>query len=183
VCRRPLGPRLAEPRDVPDRHRRAIGFLAGCPYSALDWRAFWGDVRATQENINFGWLGFENVRNMWLYSLTVYLPAAMGGRSRGVLIRHRVGRGQAPREDLLLAAFVVFYFAYLGRYTHHVHARYWVLVLPFTSVLVARFLWDVCARLRLWRGLRFSRRWRSRPRLPFRPCAATRGSCGRPRIF
>ncbi len=120
-------------------------FFAGAPYTLLDFKTFIGDVRIQNQLLENGWFGMENVRNMWVYSISVYLRQGMGLPLLAVSMAGVIFAAlRKNKAGIVLLAFVVIFYLFHGRITKHVFIRYWVAIVPAMCVFAAAFIdWTV----------------------------------------
>lgn len=123
------------------------GFIAGCPYSVLDFTAFKTDVLLTLQKVGGLWLGLENVRNMWLTILIDYLP---GGATWPLYAAALAGlvymAARRNAEEFLFPAFAVVFYLVVGRNAQN-FPRYWIPLLPIFAVAAGILAHDVTERL------------------------------------
>ena len=109
----------------------ALGFVAGTPYSILDYRAFTADLLFDMTHLSGGH-GVDLGRG-WIYHLTTTLPYGLGipiflAAVVGVVPMAR----RAPRDTLVLGLFALAFYAAIGS-GRTVFFRY---VLPLVPILV-----------------------------------------------
>jgi 4-amino-4-deoxy-L-arabinose transferase-like glycosyltransferase len=113
-------------------------YLAGAPYSVLDFSSFIGDIKIQKALMNDGWFGMETPVNMWLHSIVVYLNNGMGVAllsASGCGIIYAAAR-RRPHELVFLCYIAVFY-AINGQFSQFGFARHWLGVLPALCVLAS----------------------------------------------
>jgi 4-amino-4-deoxy-L-arabinose transferase-like glycosyltransferase len=119
----------------------AAAFIAGAPYTILDFKTFLGDIGIQRQLLENGWFGMENVRNMWVYSIAVYLRQGMGAPLLAVALAGIVFAAlKRNKAGLILLTFVIAFYLFHGRITKHVFIRYWVAVVPSLCVFAAAFI-------------------------------------------
>ena len=113
-------------------------FLLASPFVVLDARQFAHDFLRQNRIMHRGWLGFENTGNGFWYNLHVNL-----GGTLGVVLLILVVLGVAwalwrhTPLDLLLAPYVLVYFAYVSTWTE-LADRYLLPVVPLLILLAVR---------------------------------------------
>ena len=124
----------------------AVAFVAASPFVLLDAPHFLSDFRRQNEIMDRGWLGFENVGNGFWYNISPNLTGAIG-----VLLVVLGAAGLAwalwrrTRLDLLVAPYVLVYFAYIGTWKELMD-RYLLVVVPLLVLLAARLGVDLVTR-------------------------------------
>jgi hypothetical protein len=109
------------------------GFILSCPFSVLDFPKFYQDVSWQFSRVHSGGFGMD-VENAWGYYLFRGIPLSIGlGLTiisiiavLYVIIRHK-------KKDMLGAAFVLFYFLYIGSWKIGVD-KYLLPILPFLAL-------------------------------------------------
>jgi hypothetical protein len=118
-------------------------FILASPFVVLDAPRFISDFVRQNRIMERGWLGFEHVGNGFWYNLSTNLGGALGVV---LLILGLVGVGWAlwrrTRFDLLVAPYVVVYFAYIGTWKE-LADRYLLPVIPLLIVLAMRACLEV----------------------------------------
>ena len=120
-------------------------FLVASPFVLLDARHFAHDFLRQSVIMDRGWLGFENTGNGFWYNLHVNLAGALGVV---LLVLAVVGLAwalwrRAPL-DLLLAPYVVIYFAYISTWKE-LADRYLLPIVPLLILLAVRCSLEVVA--------------------------------------
>ncbi len=124
----------------------AVAFVAASPFVLLDAPHFLSDFRRQNEIMDRGWLGFENVGNGFWYNISPNLTGAIG-----VLLVVLGAAGLAwalwrrTRLDLLVAPYIIVYFAYIGTWKELMD-RYLLVVVPLLVLLAARLGVDLVTR-------------------------------------
>lgn len=124
----------------------AIAAFAICaPYTFLDFHGFKMDVLIQKKLLDNGWLGLENINNMWTHILKVYMPEALGATlwaaaAFGTL--YAVVRRKGA--DIALLVFLAVFYVIHGK-SSQVFARYMVMATPVLCVLAARLVDDAAA--------------------------------------
>ncbi len=116
-------------------------YLAGAPYSVLDFKSFIGDINIQKTLMNDGWFGMETPVNMWLHSIVVYLKDGMGIpllAASGCGIIYAAMR-RRPHELVFLCYIAVFY-AINGQFSQFGFSRHWLGALPALCFLAATAL-------------------------------------------
>jgi len=113
-------------------------FLLASPFVVLDLPKFVRDFSIQGRIMHTGWLGFENAGNGYWYNLSVNLAGDMGL----VLLTLAVaGVGLAlvrrGRLDLMIAPYIIVYFAYIGTWKE-LADRYLLPLVPLLLLLAAR---------------------------------------------
>ncbi|MFA6450490.1 MAG: glycosyltransferase family 39 protein [bacterium] len=128
----------------------AAFFFIGAPYTLLDFKTFTGDIGIQRSLLEHGWFGMENIKNMWMYSITVYLRQGMG---LPLLVVSMMGVVYAAtkrnKAGLVLLTFILVFYLFHGRITKHVFLRYWVAVAPALCVLAAALINDAAAVIKI----------------------------------
>jgi hypothetical protein len=117
------------------------GFLAGCPYSVLDFAKFWNDFKwQSQHLLQAGHYGSSTAQPAWLFYLRYGLEENIGKFSQylvygGVLF----GMVRRKRKDLILIIFPLILFVLIGSWKS-MAARYLLPLTPFLVLIAAVFL-------------------------------------------
>jgi len=117
------------------------GFLAGCPYSVLDFAKFWNDFKwQSQHLLQAGHYGSSTAQPAWLFYLRYGMAENIGKFSQylvygGVLL----GLVRRKRKDLILIVFPFVLFLLVGSWKS-MAARYLLPLTPFLVLIAAVFL-------------------------------------------
>ena len=117
------------------------GFLAGCPYSVLDFAKFWNDFKwQSQHLLQAGHYGSSTAQPAWLFYLRYGMAENIGKFSQylvygGVLL----GLVRRKRKDLILIVFPLVLFLLVGSWKS-MAARYLLPLTPFLVLIAAFFL-------------------------------------------
>ncbi len=117
------------------------GFLAGCPYSVLDFAKFWNDFKwQSQHLLQTGHYGSSTAQPAWLFYLQYGMAENIGKFSQylvygGVLL----GLVRRKRKDLILIVFPLVLFVLIGSWKS-MAARYLLPLTPFLVLIAAFFL-------------------------------------------
>jgi hypothetical protein len=117
------------------------GFLAGCPYSILDFTKFWNDFKwQSQHLLQAGHYGSSKAQPAWLFYLQYGMAENIGKLSQylvygGVLL----GLVRRKRKDLILIVFPLVLFVLIGSWKS-MAARYLLPLTPFLVLIAAFFL-------------------------------------------
>ncbi|MGD9345106.1 MAG: phospholipid carrier-dependent glycosyltransferase [Candidatus Aminicenantes bacterium] len=117
------------------------GFLAGCPYSVLDFPKFWNDFKwQSQHLLQEGHYGSSTAQPAWLFYLRYGMAENIGKIAQylvygGVLL----ALVRRKRNDLILIVFPLVLFALVGSWKS-MAARYLLPLTPFLVLIAAIFL-------------------------------------------
>ncbi|MGB6866500.1 MAG: phospholipid carrier-dependent glycosyltransferase [Candidatus Aminicenantaceae bacterium] len=124
------------------------GFLAGCPYSVLDFTKFWNDFKwQSQHLFQEGHYGSSTAQPAWLFYLRYGMAENIGKVSQylvygGVLL----GLVRRKRKDLILIVFPLVLFVLVGSWKS-MAARYLLPLTPFLVLIAAFFLDALLAKI------------------------------------
>lgn len=124
------------------------GFLAGCPYSVLDFPKFWNDFKwQSQHLLQEGHYGSSIAQPAWLFYLRYGMAENIGKFSQylvygGVLL----GLVRRKRKDLILIVYPLVLFVLVGSWKS-MAARYLLPLTPFLVLLGAVFLDALLAKI------------------------------------
>jgi 4-amino-4-deoxy-L-arabinose transferase-like glycosyltransferase len=123
-------------------------FVVASPFVLLDAPHFLSDFRRQTEIMDRGWLGFENAGNGFWYNVTPNLTGAIGVVA---LVLAVAGLAWAlwrrTRLDLIIAPYVILYFAYIGTWKE-LADRYLLPIVPLLLLLAVRFAVELVERVR-----------------------------------
>ena len=117
------------------------GFLAGCPYSVLDFTKFWNDFKwQSQHLLQEGHYGTSKTLPAWLFYLQYGMAENMGKFAQylaygGVLL----ALVRRKRKDLILIVYPLVLFVLIGSWKS-MAARYLLPLTPFLVLIAAIFL-------------------------------------------
>ena len=125
-----------------------VAFVVASPFIVLDAPHFLRDFRRQSVIMNRGWLGFEHVGNGLWFNVTPNLTGAIGVV---LLVLGVAGLGWAlwrrTRLDLMIAPYVIVYFAYIGTWKE-LADRYLLVIVPLVLLLAMRLCVDVIGLVR-----------------------------------
>ena len=128
-------------------------FLLASPFVVLDLPKFVRDFSVQSRIMHTGWLGFENAGNGYWYNLSVNLAGEMGLVLLGLAV---AGVGLAlvrrSRLDLMVAPYIIVYFAYIGTWKE-LADRYLLPLVPLLLLLAARLCVGAVRVRPAWRPL------------------------------
>jgi 4-amino-4-deoxy-L-arabinose transferase-like glycosyltransferase len=117
-----------------------LAFVLASPFVVLDAPHFLRDFRRQSQIMDRGWLGFEHVGNGFWYNVTPNLTGAVGVL---LVVLGAAGLGWAlwrrTRLDLMIAPYVVVYFAYIGTWKE-LADRYLLVIVPLLILLGVRLV-------------------------------------------
>ncbi|MGE5228160.1 MAG: ArnT family glycosyltransferase [Deltaproteobacteria bacterium] len=117
-----------------------LAFVVASPFVVLDAPHFLRDFRRQSQIMDRGWLGFEHVGNGFWYNVTPNLTGAIGVV---LVVLGAAGLGWAlwrrTRLDLLIAPYVIVYFAYIGTWKE-LADRYLLVIAPLLILLGVRLV-------------------------------------------
>jgi 4-amino-4-deoxy-L-arabinose transferase-like glycosyltransferase len=123
-------------------------FVVTSPFVLLDAPHFLRDFRQQSQIMGRGWLGFEHVGNGFWFNLTPNLTGAVG---IVLVVLGVAGLAWAfwrrTRLDLMVAPYVVVYFAYIGTWKE-LADRYLLVIVPLVILLAVRLCVEVTALAR-----------------------------------
>jgi 4-amino-4-deoxy-L-arabinose transferase-like glycosyltransferase len=129
----------------------ALAFLLASPFIVLDLPRFLEEFSRQHMIVQRGWLGFEHVGNGYWYNLEVNLAGAIGLVLLALAI---AGLAWALRRrtplDLMLAPWVIVYFAYVSSWSE-LADRYMLPLVPLLLLLAARLCAGLWTARPAWR--------------------------------
>lgn len=115
-----------------------VAFVAASPFVVLDARHFAHDFLRQGAIMRTGWLGFENTGNGFWYNIQVNLAGALGIVLLALsLAGLALALWRRTRFDLLVAPYIIIYFAYVSTWKE-LADRYLLPVVPLLLLLAAR---------------------------------------------
>ncbi len=126
----------------------AAAFVVGSPFVLLDAPHFLRDFRRQSQIMGRGWLGFEHVGNGFWFNVTPNLTGAVGVV---LVVLGVAGLAWAfwrrTRLDIMVAPYVVVYFAYIGTWKE-LADRYLLVIVPLVILLAVRLCVEVAGHAR-----------------------------------
>ncbi len=115
-----------------------VGFIAGCPFSVLDYSTFIEDLMWQFDRVNSGSFGMD-VDYAWPHYILTSLPYSIGvGLTVCSILGLFLALFKHRRSDFLIVSFTLCYFAYVGSWKVAVD-KYLLPIMPFLALLAALF--------------------------------------------
>jgi hypothetical protein len=119
-----------------------LGFLISCPFALLDFSNFYNGFISQLFRTTTGSFGTD-IHNPWFYYFRNAFPSSIGvGLTILGIVAFFYSLKRFKREDILLLAFICFYFVYLFKAKVGAE-KYLLFVIPFWCILCARLLHDI----------------------------------------